>query len=1015
MKNSYCCFFFTLSLLITLSHSLIAQEKCGLPAYMQLLQKQHPHMADEGEFEQWIQARQVRRRKASGSQHKEEQTIYQIPVVVHVIHNGEIEGEGSNISESQILSQLETLNQDFRMRNESQINQLPESFRALAADTRIEFVLARQDPEGLPTSAITRRRGNQESYSIDDDLKFKAQVHWPPDDYLNLYSATLSGNLIGYAQFPETDHLAGLDLGMTSAQTDGVVVDYRYFGTGGSAVSGSRGRTATHEIGHFLGLRHIWGDGGCNRDDYVEDTPGADGSHNGCPTDNPESCGSADMYQNYMDYTADRCMSLFTQGQAERMEVVMQHSPRRNTLPFSRALEEPTIVPDDAGIRQLALNLSDICSKDFIPAVEIRNYGSNPVNSVEIGLFINDRLHFQQTLTLELDHLESVVVDLPEVMLQQRGQFIAEARVLSTNGRTDNKEFNNSRFAELYAPELRNPPYLQDFETSLSPFYRINPDRNLTWELATAPITGQGDNLAIFMDFFDYSFNVGAKDLLVSPIIDLSQENMAFLNFRVAHATYGRDSRDRLEVYVSTDCSESLETAVRIYDKAGSALASAPSTETPFVPRDNQDWRNELLDLSAFVGNSQVQLIFVGTNDYGNNLYLDDIDIFTQPRNQLDVALREISTPSVVSCNQTPVPSILIRNMGSETIQSLDIHYALNDGTPEVFSLQNMNLASQESQQVALPQLAFNTDGPHTLSISLSSPNQEFDENPDNNSRAKDFVINTEEEVIPLRERFKSASFSNTPWVSTNPNPEFPGWLIRDVPGPNGNGGTTNFAVVSEFFERERGLENWLVSPVLDLSEVSLAGLQFRYSYAPLSFASDILQVRVSADCGETWNDIVYERKGSELSAEIVNSRWTPLSSNDWFTAFINLSDYVGMSNVRVAIIAISDGGNDLFLDDIEFFESDQPITVQMPEENDLIAFPNPSSEELNVIFNLRQREDVQLQLYTSQGRLVYQVLQPNTLNQLYTIITRNYHPGVYILRVSSPSLQKSERIVIAR
>lgn len=1012
--KSYCCYFSLFTLLIFIGFPSLAQDKCAVPAYMEMLQKRHPQLAGEQAFEQWISDKKIQQDKAADSPFREQQTIYELPVVVHVIHNGENVGTDANISERQILSQLETLNEDFRKLNENQVSQLPSGFRSLAADTRIQFVLARQNPEGLPTSGITRTQGSRSVYNpTTDDFELKSLIHWSPDDYINIYVAPLSNPYIGYAQFPETDKLAGLDQGLSVAQTDGVVIDYRYFGQGGSAVSGSRGRTATHELGHYFGLRHIWGDGDCDRDDYVEDTPPADGEHTGCPTDNPQSCGTPDMYQNYMDYTDDRCMSLFTQGQAERMEVVLQHSPRRRSLQTSFAKEEPVVVANDAGLRQLILNLTDPCTKDFIPEIEVRNYGNNNVNSVEVGIFISGQLHMRQTFSLDLGELESAFLQFPEVVIPQRGLFIAEARILSTNGGTDGKEFNNNAEAELYAPHLREVPYLQDFETSLSPFYRLNPDYNLTWELEEAPITGDPDNLAMYLDYFDYSINIGAEDLLISPIFDLSDEDIAFLSFRVAYATYDRSSMDRLEVYVSTNCSESLDDAVRIYDKAGEALASAPENQLPFVPSGNQDWRNELLDLSDFAGNSQVQLIFVGTNDWGNNIYVDDIDVFTEPRDQLDVALRAINSPSVVSCEQNPVPALRIRNMGKETINSLDVVYALDDGPDQLLSLTDLDLQSQASQQILLPQLTFSGDGEHTLQVNLSSPNGGFDDNPTNNSRIKQFVINSEEEVIPFRQQFTSAPINSTDWVSTSPDPENSGWEVGSAPGTSPD--KNNFVVVSKFFGEPRGLENWLASPVLDLSEASLAGLEFDYSYAPIANASDILQVRVSVDCGESWNDIVYERKGSELSSRIVDNRWSPARAEDWFTAFINLSEYVGLPDVRVAIVAISDAGNDLYLDNIEFYESDQPITVQIPEEGGMTAFPNPTNQDLNLIFNLRQREDVQLQLYDSHGRLVYQATQPNTLNQVYSINTNSLHPGMYILMVHSDSLQRTERIIIAR
>ena len=208
-----------------------------------------------------------------------------IPVVVHVVYNG----AAQNISDAQVKSQIDVLNQDFRKTN-ADIASLPAVFQPLAADARIEFELATTDPPGNPTNGITRtpttRTGSRTTTRSSPRLA-AARTRWPRDNYLNLWVCRLTGGLLGYAQFPGGP-----------AATDGVVILDTAFGTTGTAAAPfNLGRTATHEIGHFLNLRHIWGDdgNGCTGDDFVADTPNRAGEH-----------GHADVPARHVQQRAER-------------------------------------------------------------------------------------------------------------------------------------------------------------------------------------------------------------------------------------------------------------------------------------------------------------------------------------------------------------------------------------------------------------------------------------------------------------------------------------------------------------------------------------------------------------------------------------------------------------------------------------------------------------------------------------------------------------------------------------
>lgn len=272
------------------------------------------------------------------------QTIYRIPVVVHVVHNGEPVGTGPNISSAQVRSQIEVLNEDFRKKaGTNGYNEHPKG-----ADTFIEFYLATEGPNGetLEEPGIDRVYGGRSEWPkgylrnpIETSLK--PGTIWDPERYFNIWTVNFGGfvsrDLLGYAQFPDASGLFGLNVDNGPADTDGIVIGYKYFG---SSEKGKfpvlvppfdLGRTTTHEVGHWLGLRHIWGDGDCLYDDYCEDTPLSSEPSYGCPTVKI-TCMEEEMFENYMDYTDDACMNIFTQDQMERMYTVLQTSPRRKEV-----------------------------------------------------------------------------------------------------------------------------------------------------------------------------------------------------------------------------------------------------------------------------------------------------------------------------------------------------------------------------------------------------------------------------------------------------------------------------------------------------------------------------------------------------------------------------------------------------------------------------------------------------------------------------------------------------------
>ena len=333
------------------SQNLFAQtsrkDRCGTMAMYENHVKRNWRPRKLGSFENWMAKKiQEKRRQRTTA------TVYEIPVIVHIVHSGDELGHDNNISYDQVLSQMIVLNQDFRRTNPDTTD-TPSVFASIAADTEILFKLAVVDTTGelLKEQGVHRYvDASRETWSMNEiETILKPATIWDPNKYLNIWVVSFSNNnTLGYAQFPEQSGLQGVifDPNSDKPETDGVVINNPFFGSNYTSIGAGfslaanfdRGRTTTHEIGHWLGLRHIWGDGGCGQDDFCDDTPLAGRDNDGlgdCSFPGPNTCtndGLDDMFQNYMDYTNDVCMNLFTNDQKTRMRTVLENSPRRKEV-----------------------------------------------------------------------------------------------------------------------------------------------------------------------------------------------------------------------------------------------------------------------------------------------------------------------------------------------------------------------------------------------------------------------------------------------------------------------------------------------------------------------------------------------------------------------------------------------------------------------------------------------------------------------------------------------------------
>lgn len=989
--------------------SLTAQDRCGTVAYNKLIfgEKNAQHKQDQ--FEDWL-SQKIKQKNTTSyfRQSKAAAEIVEIPIVVHIIHTGESIGVGGNIADAQIQSQIDVLNEDFRKLNADKAN-TPSIFASVAADVQVEFVLAKRDPEGLATSGILRVANTKSTWSMSDNSQLKSLSYWSAADYLNLWVTEVTDPLLGFAQFPESNELSGLEDASANALTDGVVVDYKTFGSIDKYPSAdlktnfNKGRTATHEIGHFLGLRHIWGDSNCGND-YCNDTPAQSSSTSGCPTHPARGgCGTSEkMFQNYMDYTNDQCMNLFTMDQNNRMRTILENSPRRQSLTTSLALLDPVVYNLDLGLFSVLSPSNSTCDATSTPAITVKNYGNINLNNLQIKLSINNLPI--ETLNVNLGmltQLSTTTIDFSDVTLQQ-GDNVLTFEILKVNGVTDQGALNNVIEHVVTLFEIVSANISENFQDGIENMTISNIDGNKTWEIIDAA-DGTSSNKALYMNYFKYE-NEGTEDWLLSQVMDFSSIPVAKLAFDYSHSRYP-GSNDRLKVLLTIDCGVTYQ---ELFNKSGADLMTTSSTSTGnFTPANNGDWESVAIDLSTYLGSTSIQVAFVGVNDYGNNIYIDNISLITS--NDTSVKLKQINTPTIVSGSAAQPLNITVKNIGGITINELSISYAIDSGSAIQVNMSGLSIESGKSNVINVSEIN-STEGVHAITVNISKPNGMSDVDMTDNSLSSSYVIDLSTDVIPLREQFEKEH----QWITVSRSNV--DWEIIDL-----NENKSMSVNLSQ--NRNIGGTAWLVSPMLDFSNSDAASLFFDFSYALSSNGNgETLKVLLSKDGGlDNYPFTLYDKSGSNLSTyNKIQNDWTPESGNTthWDSVFINLSEYIGEPNIRLAFQLTNDNGNNIYLDNIEFFTSTDPQPLNIGEI-EVSHFPNPihssTDATFNLIFNLKERQKSKIRIFDLAGNLVFNQEEPYSLNQTFTYDASGLPSGLLILSIIGETFKYNKPILVIR
>ena len=522
-----------------------------------------------------------------------------IPVVFHVIHyNGP-----ENISDEQVLSGIEVMNRDFRKLNPDADDVISE-FEGIAADSEIEFRLAQIDPQGDCHTGINRIVS---PLTYDGGGEVKDLIQWPRNSYLNIWVVENANGAAGYSLYP------GSVNGAQGAGNDGIVVAHDYTGNIGTS-NNYRSRTLTHEAGHWMNLRHLWGNSNspgdsdnCDMDDQVSDTPVTSG-WTSCNVDG-STCGSLDNVQNYMEYSY--CGRMFSEGQRTRMRAAMNSGvAQRNQLWTPENLEETGV------------NLEPIlCEARFGASRQTICVG----DTVQ---FFDDSYHGVTGWAWEFGDGNSANDENPFHSFDEPGNYDVTLTVSNAGNEVSLTELG---FIQVLDPDGMALPFTENFEAEEldDNWFMVDVSNDGDgWEVTSvAGYTGE-QSLRIHNWSNNIEFN---RDQLISQAMDMSEAELIQVTYKWAYCYKGNnededDTDDRLKVYASPNCGETW--SLRRMHRGFTDLPSAPPHPFVFTPNGQDEWNSYVLEIPyAQFYTENFRIMFEFESRLGNNIFLDDINI----------------------------------------------------------------------------------------------------------------------------------------------------------------------------------------------------------------------------------------------------------------------------------------------------------------------------------------------------------------------------------------------------
>ncbi len=1034
--------------------SIQVAPRCANDAYLQKVSAKYPSYLNSIKQSNNLLNSEVRKRldqRLFNKQAPLASTPVIIPVVVHIVLP-----DPSAVTDASVQYQIDRLNKDFSGLNADSSNLSPMYPYSLRGHSKIQFVLAKKDAGNNFTTGVERRCSSTKFNGEDNDpIKLTSQgglSAWNPDKYLNVWvgNTDIEGAL-GYATYPYS--VAGYN--KPPQAFDGIAIKAEAFGNNTTLYPNNRGRTLVHETGHYFGLFHIF-QGGCNNQDFssagfdtgnTDDTPAqnnatGEGNAISCPSGTVASGCTGNtlsrLYQNFMDYTDDPCMSMFTVNQVIRMETALDiflpglktSMAATSPVAFNKDLQvlstigpnagNPAYMPCNSVVDEISY--CTIQPEYFIsPTLIFRNTGNTAINELEIwykdgtGIAkLNKKVQLNHTLAF----LDTATVQLQPIGLNN-GHHDLQVFTVMPDGTSDENPSNDTIHLSVLIELPENNPATEDFEGPSFPSsgWKIanQGDDSYTWQKTTAGY--KSGQTSAYINFYDYD-RPGSVDDLLTPAINIAFADSIILSFERAYKEFDtsvKDFSDTLEILVSEDCGASYRTA---WKAGGSVLASVPGSTGLFnwVP-NSSDWKQTTIDLRPFVSHSAhaMRVIFRAKNGYGQNLYLDDISVKAVIKPIRDAGILSISSPARNICNGNVTPAMVITNLGEDSLRKLTVSYSVDGGSVNTLTWFG-NLAKFQQETVTFDEIALNT-GSHLIKFSIHSPNDLQDEQAANDSLNWRVIV-SDLVNAPVKEGFESAVFPPVNWDTSGFGQRF-NWqrttstasLQQASAWTNNNSNT------------QKGSRQDLISPRIKVQPADSVIVAFDVSHVTKDYpfsptATDTLQVLLTTDCGKSFTT-VYKKWGGllntlRLAYPVSNIRdsvgFLPTQAAHWRRDTVNITKALGSSSeFQLVFRNTNNNDNNLYLDNIHVNEVNLPVKLKQAGYQ---LLPNPTTGVFLVRHYLPPLNLEGIQVVNPGGQLTTILRYKGNAPSLIPIDLTNHAPGVYSVRLKYKDKTVIEKII---
>jgi type IX secretion system substrate protein/pregnancy-associated plasma protein-A len=951
-------------------------------------------------------------------------TIIVVPIVFHMVDDA---SSLAGISDRDVIEQVEILNRDYGGKKiDDYTSVIPPEITARLGKVPIKFVLARRDPNGALTSGIERRVNTTPDHESIKSLTAGGLDPWDTSKYLNVWCGTFHGadsSLLGMSTFPFT----------TGLGPQGVVIDIGTLPYAGNTTRKyyseySEGATLSHEIGHYFYLWHTFGDDpSCNNNDFQiqpgwplpagagpegDDTPLSKGTGSsnfvyGNPSMNyndgcaPENFGM--MYGSFMNYFDDRALFMFSDGMRKRVEGCI--NLYRSGLLTTDGGTPPSAVNDaflvNVSPRGLRERRAFFVNNTPFSAI-VRNNGTGALTSVKVSVAVDANAPTTTNFAINLSPGSDTTLDLGLVSTTP-GDHTLAIYTSSPSGTSDDFPNNDTLFSFVNIDTATaSLPFAEDFSSATFPpagwqIWNPNGDPANAW--ARDGASGYANAGSAFFDNYNVD-EVGSLDELITPVIDIGTASDVQLNFKVAHAvidTVNVSAWDGLEVYVSGDGGRTYHLA---YKKTGKHLATATPTTIAFFAPPSQPgkWRDETIDLSPYLVLGQKLIVkFRNTNAFGNNLYLDDVNIIAAcPTCTRDIQVLAISKPRAAECATNIAPNATIKNKGIEIITSFSIAYSIDNGPVQTTNVTGVNLAQGDTLSVTLPSATGLSTGQHHIIVYTYNPTSSVgtgDLLTTNDTLSKVFGI-AGTLAAPLVEGFESSTFPPAGWVVVNPDGATT-WARINV-GKN----STASAYVNNYNYPLPGRVDDLYSPRVTYSGIDSVALSFDVAAAGFTHASpsDTLQVLLTKDCGNTFTS-VYKKWGTNLQTVGITppGEFMPSSASEWRTERIDLTSIAPTGPIQFVFRNTNNNENNIFVDNVNLTTRILPSRLK---REGLLVFPNPFRSQFTVWHYQPPTDLTYIKVYSSTGQLVWYQQYKGTASKQEVIDLTAQSAGVYVVQL---------------